>query len=126
MSDDQRPPTEAAPPVEDRPAGRVPRRRPQPAQDANMDPADVSAAAPPVAPPQQATVLSLRQQSTPAPVRPAGVKAGPQPAIQLNIRIDMDYAAVVDRIVAERGWTKRFVIEHALKETYGLTPDDAR
>jgi len=81
----------------DRPVPRN-RTRPKPAEDETTDPV-VSA------PPQP-------------PANPAPVRRGPEPTVQLNVRIASDVSALIDHQVATTGRTKRQLIEAAIRSSY--------
>jgi hypothetical protein len=83
---------------DDRP---TPRRRPQPAADEATDPVVGTAGA--------------GGGTTLPPVR----RQEPEPTVQLNVRIAADVSALINQATTETGRTKRQLIEHAIRSTYG-------
>lgn len=69
---------------------------PRPAPDEHQDPID----------PPAATLVRPRR------------RRGPQTVAQLNTRVDPLLNDLVAEVSEQRGWTKRDVIEHALKTAY--------
>lgn len=55
-------------------------------------------------------------QPRPAPATRRG--RGPGTFAQLNTRVDPALTELVDYVASVRGWTKRDVVEHALKTAY--------
>jgi hypothetical protein len=51
------------------------------------------------------------------PVKPR-FRRGPQTVAQLNTRVDPILNDLVAEVSEQRGWTKREVVEHALKAAY--------
>ena len=78
----------------------TPRSRPRPAADEASDP---------ITGPPAATVL----HPDPAPAR-----RGPEPTVQLNVRVASEVSALIDRAAARSGRTKRQLIENAIRNTY--------
>ena len=84
---------------DDRP---TPRSRPRPAADETVDP-----------------VVSQPQRVMPSAVRaPLAVRRGPEPTVQLNVRVAADISDLIDRATQTTGHTKRQLIEHAIRTTY--------
>lgn len=75
------------------------RSRPRPADDEGIDPI---VATPPAAPAHNE-----------APGR-----RGPEPTVQLNVRVASDVHALIDQAQAATGRTKRQLIEQAIRNTY--------
>jgi hypothetical protein len=95
----------------ERPTARP--RAPRAAPDEHIDP--VASPAPVAA----ATPAAASQHRYGAPkVNDSGRKGSPEATVQLNSRISMDAAEIVDAAMRETGWTKRTVIEHAIRSTY--------
>ncbi len=80
---------------------------PRPAPDENQDPIDPPGGRP-TPPPEPA----------PPPAAKPRVRRGPQTAAQLNTRVDPILNDLVAEVSDQRGWTKRDVVEHALKTAY--------
>jgi hypothetical protein len=102
MSDDERP---------------TPRRRgegsgPRPAPDEHKDPIEPKAPAP-----ADTDGASAAAPAPTASVRPR-IRRGPQTVAQLNTRVDPILNDLVAEVSDQRGWTKRDVVEHALKTAY--------
>lgn len=97
MSDDERP--------NPRPRGGG---GPRPAPDENQDPIDPPGGR--ANPPESA--------SPPAAAPKTRNRRGPQTVAQLNTRVDPILNDLVAEVSDQRGWTKRDVVEHALKTTY--------
>ena len=95
----------------DRPKARP--RAPRPAPDEHIDPVAGSAAA------QSAADGPGASHRYGAPrVTGAGRKGSPEATVQLNSRVSTDAAEIVEAAMRETGWTKRTVIEHAIRSTY--------
>ena len=94
----------------DRPTARP--RAPRPAPDEHIDPVAGGAASPPTA------AASAAHQYGPPNVPESGRKGSPEPTVQLNSRVSMAAAQIVENAMRETGWTKRTVIEHAIRSTY--------
>lgn len=83
------------------------RSRPRPAEDEGIDPIAPAAGPPPTALP-----------GTVRPVEGAHARRGPEPTVQLNVRVASDVSALIDHQVSTTGRTKRQLIEHAIRQTY--------
>lgn len=82
--------------ADDRPPART---RPRPAADEMLDP--------------------VVPTNTSAARPTAGVpRRGPEPTVQLNVRIGADIGVLIDRAVALTGRTKRALIEEAIRTSY--------
>ncbi len=80
----------------------TPRSRPRPAADETLDP-----------------VVSRPQRGMPsAGGEPPAVRRGPEPTVQLNVRVAADVSDLIDRATQSTGRTKRQLIEHAVRATY--------
>jgi hypothetical protein len=79
----------------------TPRSRPRPAADETVDP-----------------VVSQPTQTAPSSELPAAVRRGPEPTVQLNVRVAADVSSLIDEAVRTTGRTKRQLIEHAIRQTY--------
>jgi len=80
----------------------TPRSRPRPAADETVDP-----------------VVSQPQRAMPSAVGvPPAVRRGPEPTVQLNVRVAADISDLIDRATQSTGHTKRQLIEHAIRTTY--------
>jgi len=80
----------------------TPRNRPRPAADETLDP-----------------VVSQPQRGMPSvgghlPT----VRRGPEPTVQLNVRVAADISDLIDRATRSTGHTKRQLIEHAIRLAY--------
>lgn len=77
----------------------TPRSRPQPAADETTDP-----------------IVTV----PPAGGRPlfGHGRRGPEPTVQLNVRVAADVSALIDQAQANTGQTKRQLIEAAIRDTY--------
>lgn len=73
------------------------RTQPRPAADESHDPIDQRPAIP--------------QQTSPS-------RQGPQPTVQLNVRISPDVADLISRMYQATNQSKRELIEHAIRSTY--------
>ncbi len=49
---------------------------------------------------------------------PPVVRRGPEPTVQLNVRVAADISDLIDRATQSTGHTKRQLIEHAIRTTY--------
>lgn len=78
----------------------TPRSRPRPAADESTDPM--------VGPASFAQPL----------VEVAAIRRGPEPTVQLNVRVGSDISALIDRAQATTGRTKRQLIERAIRQVY--------
>lgn len=58
------------------------------------------------------------ERETPSPAAPLRRRKGAQPTVQLNSRVLPILSDLVDEVVAETGWSKREVLENALRKTY--------
>lgn len=76
----------------------TPRIRPRPAADENTDP-----------------VIST-PPAAPGPAVPG--RRGPEPTVQLNVRVASEISALIHHAQASTGRTKRQLIEHAIRNTY--------
>ena len=95
----------------ERPTARP--RAPRPAPDEHIDPvAGGTAAAPP-----DASTGAAHRYGAPK-VTESGRKGSPEATVQLNSRVSTDAAEIVEVAMRETGWTKRTVIEHAIRSTY--------
>jgi len=84
---------------DDRP---TPRSRPRPATDEALDP-----------------VVNQPQRAMPSATGdPLAVRRGPEPTVQLNVRVAADVSDRIDRATQSTGHTKRQLIEHAIRTTY--------
>lgn len=95
---------------DDRPAPR-PRGGggPRPAPDENQDPID---------PPHERPSPPPEADRPPPVAARARARRGPQTVAQLNTRVDPILNDLVAEVSDQRGWTKRDVVEHALKTAY--------
>jgi hypothetical protein len=97
----------------------TPRRRaPRPAADEHIDPVAGGSPAPTGPPPIDAA--STHEYGAPR-VSESGRKGSPEPTVQLNARVSVDAADIVEAAMRATGWTKRTVVEHALRTTYVAT-----
>lgn len=95
----------------DRPTARP--RAPRPAPDEHIDPIAGGAAA------QSTAGGSGASHRYGAPrVTESGRRGSPEATVQLNSRVSTDVAEVVEAAMRETGWTKRTVIEYAIRNTY--------
>lgn len=76
----------------------TPRSRPRPAADETVDP-----------------VIS---QPAPSSELPAVARRGPEPTVQLNVRVAGDVSNLIGEAIRTTGRTKRQLIEHAIRQTY--------
>jgi hypothetical protein len=77
----------------------TPRPRPVPAPDTGTDPTE-----------HRAPALY--------PVPPSRRRPGPEPVATLNTRVSLDLDALITEVAEARRWSRRTVVEHALRETY--------
>jgi len=84
------------------------RSRPRPAEDEGIDPI----ALPPAGP------TPIASHDTVRPVEEAHARRGPEPTVQLNVRVASDISALIDHQVSTTGRTKRQLIEQAIRQTY--------
>lgn len=84
------------------------RTRPRPARDEGIDPI----APLPVAPAATATAHAV------APLVEPHIRRGPEPTVQLNVRVASDVSALIDQQVSTTGRTKRQLIEQAIRQLY--------
>lgn len=102
----------------DRPVART--RTPRAAADENVDP--VANTAPPANTPATAPPagggMPPQPYGRPLVSRQRGVRGAPESTVQLNSRVSGEVAELVDDVIDQTGWTKRSVIEHALRSTY--------
>ena len=93
----------------ERPTARP--RAPRPAPDEHIDPVTSGASTPP-------PTASAGHRYGPPNVPESGRKGSPEATVQLNSRVSTDAAQIVEAAMHETGWTKRTVIEHAIRTTY--------
>jgi hypothetical protein len=77
----------------------TPRSRPFPAADEAVDPV-------------------VSHPPDVAPLIVGGRRRGPEPTVQLNVRVASEVSALIDRAMASSGRTKRQLIEQAIRSTY--------
>lgn len=78
----------------------VARSRPRPPVDEGTDP------------------IVSPMRAAPAPAPSSSVRRGPEPTVQLNVRIGAEINALVDEAQVSHGWTKRQIVEHAIKQAF--------
>ena len=83
------------------------RSRPRPARDEGIDPIAPLPAAP-------TSTVAPRIASSVEP----HIRRGPEPTVQLNVRVASDISALIDQQVSTTGRTKRQLIEHAIRQLY--------
>ncbi len=83
------------------------RNRPRPAHDEGIDPI-----VPPPTPDHPVTAGVGRRVEEPQ------ARRGPEPTVQLNVRVASDVNALIDHQVSITGRTKRQLIEQAIRQTY--------
>lgn len=99
----------------DRPTARP--RAPRPAPDEHIDPViDVTPVTESVA--MRAAAEAHGHRYGAPKVSESGRKGSPEATVQLNSRVSTDAAQIVEAAMQETGWTKRTVIEHAIRSTY--------
>lgn len=84
------------------------RSRPRPAEDEGIDPI-----APPPPGPDHPGIAGVARRAVEAQAR-----RGPEPTVQLNVRVASDISALIDHQVSATGRTKRQLIEHAVRQAY--------
>lgn len=90
----------------DRPTARS---RPRPAEDEGTDPV--------VAPPPPASEHPIGAGPD-SRVGEVPARRGPEPTVQLNVRVASDVSALIDQAVQTTGRTKRQLIEQAIRQVY--------
>jgi hypothetical protein len=98
----------------DRPTPRT-RRPPRAAADERQDPVTPTGTEPtsPYEPTPASTPIA------PLPVAAGrGMRPAPEPTVQLNSRVSIAIAQLVDDVSQRTGWSKRTAIEHAIRATY--------
>lgn len=92
------------------PGRPVPRIRPVSAPDEHRDPID----APPAHDFTKPTTLGLSPPGTPSQRRSRS-----EPTVQLNVRVAEDIEQLLDHAGGQLGWTKRQLVEQAIRAAYG-------
>lgn len=104
--------------TDERPTPR--RRAARAAADEHVDPVASSPALRPPAPERRSPTAPASGTTSAEPPK-RGVRGAPEATVQLNSRVALDVVQLIDQAVEDTGWTKRTVIENAIRRAYSAS-----